>query len=82
MLDYTSLGIVPTGRRGSMRDLAHGRVVYHSPEMPTPDSSPLTIGGGEVNGHGEIDLCPREEKTWSHLGKTGKEGKPLGTHVC
>lgn len=35
---------------------------------PCPLLPPLTIRGSEVDGHGEIDLCPKEEKTWSHLG--------------
>lgn len=72
-----------------MRDLAHSRVVHHSPETtPPPTPAPLTIGGSEVNGHGEIDLRPKEEKTCSHLGRMGGEqrwarrgGKTAG-HPC
>lgn len=67
------------------RGLAPSQAVHHNPETPTlPAPAALTIRGSEVNGHGEVDLRPKEEKTWSHLGMgagAGKAGKAT-RHPC
>lgn len=67
MFAYISLGIVSYNRKrrkcegGTWLKAKSSTTAQRDPSCPL--LPPLTVRGSEVNGHGEIDLRPKEEKT-------------------